>query len=79
MWQRILSATPADHPQRALCLSSLGIVLLTRFERTGAMADLDEAIQRGRQAVQLTPADHPNRIGILNNLRNALQSRPDRT
>jgi hypothetical protein len=35
LWLRILTATPADHPDRAGRLSNLGAALLTRFERTG--------------------------------------------
>ena len=61
LWQRILTATPADHPDRAGRLSNLGVALQTRFGRTGAAADLDAAIAAGRQAVDATPADHPGR------------------
>ncbi|MFD4604366.1 CHAT domain-containing protein, partial [Streptomyces sp. NPDC058464] len=71
--------TPADHPERAGRLSNLGAALLARFERTGALEDLDTAITVGQQAVATTPADHPERAGRLTNLGNALQTRSERT
>ena len=70
-----MQATPADHPDRAMYLSNLGTALQARFERTGAAADLDAAIDHLREAVQATPADHPNRAMRLSNLGNALQAR----
>ncbi|KAA9379164.1 tetratricopeptide repeat protein [Microbispora cellulosiformans] len=79
LWQRIVNATPADHPERAGMLSNLGIALRTRFERTGAMTDLNEAIQRQHQAVQVTPTDHPDRAAMLSNLGSALHERFRRT
>ncbi|MCA1675927.1 MAG: tetratricopeptide repeat protein, partial [Actinobacteria bacterium] len=53
--------------------------LRTRFDRTGAQSDLDEAIAVGRAAVSTTPDDHPDRAGRLSNLGAALRSRFDRT
>ncbi|MET8876228.1 tetratricopeptide repeat protein [Nocardia sp. NPDC004604] len=50
-----------------------------RFERTGSMTDLDEAMESKRAAVAATPADHPDRAGRLNNLGLALQNRFERT
>ncbi|MEU7883044.1 hypothetical protein, partial [Microbispora bryophytorum] len=41
LWQRILNATAVDRPERATYLSDLALALQTRFESTGAMADLD--------------------------------------
>ena len=79
LWRRILAATPSDHPSRAAILSNFGIALLTRFQSTGAQADLDAAIQAGQQAVQATPADHPDRAGYLSNLGTALGTRFEST
>ncbi|MEW2382816.1 tetratricopeptide repeat protein [Micromonospora sp. NPDC047707] len=42
-WEAV-TATPAHHPKRATRLYHLGGALLARFHRTGAAADLDEAI-----------------------------------
>ncbi|KAL8299200.1 hypothetical protein RB593_009192 [Gaeumannomyces tritici] len=43
------------------------------------MADLEEAIRVGREAVDATPLDHPNRAGRLNNLGNHFGDRYSRT
>ena len=74
-----MAATPADHPARATFLSNLGLALPARFERTGDLADLDAAIDVGRQAVAATPADHPDRARYLSNLGGALRIRFERT
>ncbi|NGO48156.1 CHAT domain-containing tetratricopeptide repeat protein [Streptomyces ureilyticus] len=79
LWQRIVRATPADHPSRAGGLGNLGGALSRRFERTGDQADLDEAITAVRGAVQATPADHRNHAGGLYNLGIALKHRFERT
>ena len=46
-------------PSTARYLSNLGTVLQTRFWRTGELADLDQAVIRLSEAVDVTPADHP--------------------
>jgi hypothetical protein len=79
LWHRILTATSADHPDRAERLSSLGTALATRFERTGAAEDLDAAVSYFRQAVQATPAGHPDRAIYLSNLGAVLRSRFEST
>ncbi|EJT69646.1 hypothetical protein GGTG_12530 [Gaeumannomyces tritici R3-111a-1] len=43
------------------------------------MADLEEAIRTGREAVDATPLDHPDRAGWLNNLGICLRDRYSRT
>ncbi|KAK4148475.1 hypothetical protein C8A00DRAFT_47666 [Chaetomidium leptoderma] len=60
-------------------LNNLGNKLESRYERTGAMADLEEAIGVARQAVAATPDDHPNRAVCLNNLGTQLGRRYERT
>jgi CHAT domain/Tetratricopeptide repeat len=75
LWDRILTATPDDHPDRAGRLSNLGNALRTRFERNGTRADIDGAIQAVQQAVQATPDGHPDRAMFLTNLGNALLTR----
>ena len=75
LWQRVLTAIPADHHDRVAMLSNLGLALQLRFERVGALADLDEAITVGRAAAQTAPADHPDRAGYLSNLSGALRVR----
>jgi hypothetical protein len=44
-----VDATPADHPNRPTYLSNLGAALLTRFNRTGQKAALDQAIEMYRE------------------------------
>ncbi|PWI64613.1 hypothetical protein PCL_09507 [Purpureocillium lilacinum] len=77
--QQAVNTTPADHPDRATCLNNLGNKLQSRYERTGEMANLEEAIAVARQAVDLTPADHPDLVACLNNLGTKLESRFGRT
>ena len=40
-----VAAGPNNHPKRAGWRSNLGNALQIRFERTGTLADLDEAIE----------------------------------
>jgi hypothetical protein len=49
-------------------LNNLGSKIGLRYERTGEMKDLEEAIQTARQAVESMPADHPDLGTLLNNL-----------
>ncbi|KID95310.1 TPR Domain containing protein, partial [Metarhizium majus ARSEF 297] len=70
---------PVDHPDQAAYLNNLGNKLEGRYERTGVIADLEEAIRVARQAVDLTPVDHPDRAGWLNDLGNKLEGRYKRT
>ncbi|EXM12961.1 hypothetical protein FOTG_18569 [Fusarium oxysporum f. sp. vasinfectum 25433] len=65
---RALDSTPDDHPTRAVWLNGLGTKLSRRYERTGEMADLEEAIDLSKQALGSTPDDYPNRAAWLNNL-----------
>ncbi|WP_462187821.1 hypothetical protein, partial [Frankia sp. CcWB2] len=52
-----------DHHNCAGRLSNPGSTLRTLFERTGAPADSDEAIETGRAAVADTPTDGRSRGG----------------
>ncbi|MEV5750751.1 CHAT domain-containing protein [Actinoallomurus sp. NPDC052308] len=79
LWQRILAAAPADHPNRVAILANLASALQARFLRTATPADLDTAIDALRQAVETLPADHPYRGGMLSNLGNGLRLRFWRT
>ncbi len=53
-------------------LSNLGNALVARFERAGDGADLDDAIDAGRLAVDLTPPGHPVLARYRSNLGNSL-------
>ncbi|KAI9782887.1 MAG: hypothetical protein M1816_001668 [Peltula sp. TS41687] len=77
--QQAVGATPADHPERAKRLNSLGAGYGNRFQRTGQMTDLEQAIRYVQQAVGATPADHPYRASYLNNLGGGYRERFQRT
>lgn len=75
--------TDEGDPDRASWVNNLGLMLESRYERTGAVTDLEEAIGMARQAVAATPDDDPDRAASLSNLghqlsvgMNALQPRP---
>jgi len=74
-----VAASPADLPGRATYLSNLGSTLRARFEWTGDRADLNAAVDAGRQAVAAAPADDPGRAGYLSDLGGTLQVRFERT
>jgi hypothetical protein len=60
-------------------LSNLGNALRIRSGRTGALADLDEAISLGREAVASAPGDWPDRAMGMSNPGIALQDRFEQT
>jgi len=66
--EQAVISTPADHPNCAMYLDSLGNALQRRFERTGSMEDINRAIDTKKRAMESTPADHSNRAVYLNNL-----------
>ncbi|MFE3188033.1 CHAT domain-containing protein [Nocardia sp. NPDC059240] len=78
LWQGIVAVTPADDVNHVVRLSNLGAALRVRFERAGALADLDEAVRVGRRAVE-APSDHPNRGACLANLAGTFGTRFTRT
>ncbi|MGW2081574.1 CHAT domain-containing protein [Streptomyces sp. NPDC001939] len=75
LWQRIIKHLREDDPDHALCLSNYGFAMEELFERTGALASLDEAIDATRKAIEATPPDDPGRAASLQNLGNALTKR----
>lgn len=81
IYRRILAAVPAaDAPNRAKVAAMLGAGLQFRVEWGGGdAADLDEAVDVGRQALALIPVGHPETAAILVNLAAALRMRYDRT
>jgi hypothetical protein len=75
LWQRIVSATPPDHANRASVLSNLGMAQRIRFRGSGDPADLGAAVQSGQAAVEAAPPGHPNRQICLSALRASLSER----
>jgi hypothetical protein len=49
--QEALDITPADHPDRAGHIYSLGFGYRDRYKRTGVMTDLEITIQRFQEAL----------------------------
>jgi tetratricopeptide (TPR) repeat protein len=63
-----LDRTPADHPEHARRLEDLGAGYRDRYLATGAMEDLDTAIQLYQDAINRTPVDHPEQARQLQSL-----------
>lgn len=61
--------------QRVLRLSNLGGALYARYIRDGDLDDLDEDIDRQREALRLVPTGHPEHPSLLSNLATALTER----
>ena len=64
---------------QAICLSSLGICLETRYHQTGSAADLDNAILNGKAAIDITSEDDPGRARRLRDLATIFLTRHRRT
>jgi len=60
-------------------LNNLGISFHSRFDHTGNLADISEAISNQQRAVQLTPNGDPRMPMWLSNLGSSFQSRFERT
>ncbi|MFE5536045.1 hypothetical protein [Streptomyces sp. NPDC056492] len=78
LWRRIVDTVPAGHPQRPVHLTALGNVLRITSRRGGPPADLDDAIDRFREALSAV-SEGPGRAMYLYNLGEALYTRFDRT
>ena len=74
-YQHALAATGPKAPVRATYLDNLGMALLDRYERSGAIDDADEAVRLLRLAREATPRCSPALAGVLNNLGVALWNR----
>lgn len=64
-----------DHPTRTESLQGLAVCLGVRFNKTGVLHELDEAILLHREALELQPGDHPSRADSLGQLAVCLESR----
>jgi len=64
---------------RAGWLTELGIKLARRYEQTGEMRDLEEAIKAAQQSLDLIPNNYPDRAVYLINLGSMLCHRHERT
>jgi hypothetical protein len=74
-----LRLRPEGHPDRAHSCGNLATLLRIRFNQTGDMALLDEALEREREALRLRPEGHPDRALSCGNLANLLSTRFNQT
>ena len=77
--QKPVETVPEEHPDRILHLRTLAAQLTSRYERTGSIADLENAISVTQDVVNIMPEDYPNQAGLLSNLGAQLESRYART
>lgn len=77
--ERIIGVIGVDHPYRTSMLSNLGNALLTRFEASGEINDLDRGIHSFETALAATSPNDPERNMDLSNLGTALVNRYERT
>jgi tetratricopeptide (TPR) repeat protein len=75
----VRGAVSKDLDDRATALSDLAAALQARFEVTGDLAPLNEAVTVQRRALAETHADNRDRTALLSNLGNALRKRFERT
>ena len=66
--KQALDLTPAEHPNRSMCLNFTGVAMIDRYRRLGELRDLEEAIDYLHEAVGMIPVENPNKPEILNEL-----------
>ena len=65
-----------SYPDHSMSLGiDLAIALGNRFQKTGPMTDLEEAISLYRESLSLYPMSHPDRFISLRDLAAALNDR----
>jgi tetratricopeptide (TPR) repeat protein len=63
-----LRLSPPGHAERAMLLTNLGALLLSRYEHTGERDALDEAVRVSRDATTAAPPEHADHGRHLSNL-----------
>jgi tetratricopeptide (TPR) repeat protein len=66
--QAIIKMLPAGHALLLRSVDSIGRMLGWRFERTGAIENLNSAVEFADLAVNITPSNHPDQVSLLGNL-----------
>jgi tetratricopeptide (TPR) repeat protein len=61
-------STPHDHYSQALTLANRGTSSLERFQNSGVLAELEEAINALSMANRVIPENHPRKLSCVNNL-----------
>jgi hypothetical protein len=74
-----LASAPLDHPDRAQRAASLGYHLDMRYNHTGDISLINEAIKFKREALALRPPGHPHRATSCANLGTSLHVRYQQT
>ena len=77
-WSRILLQASQTCPDKPSRLANLGSTFATRFECLGQLSNLEDAISRQREAVDLTPRDHPQKPMFLTILALSFRNRFER-
>ncbi|MGV0041677.1 CHAT domain-containing protein [Mycobacterium colombiense] len=77
LWRRIVSNTTSDCPSYWNRWFFLGVALRVRFERTGDVSDINEAIEIGRAVMAAVPTHHPSRPTVTRYLATALRLRSE--
>ena len=77
--QQSVAAVAGDDPFRPRSFSNLSASLLRRYERDGALTDLDAAVDASGRAVDAAPDTDLGRPRYLGNLANVLMARFART
>ncbi|KAG8875296.1 hypothetical protein FRB97_005239 [Tulasnella sp. 331] len=70
---------PRGHPAHLLALNNLGNALQTRYDHTGEMTDLENAIRYHKEQIEICPTNHPNLSATLSSLGNALKTHYNHT
>lgn len=78
LYRTAYDITNVSNFYRSACLTNMNCALEFLFEATGDIKALNEAIELGREALQLAPSEDP-RSGCLNNLANSLKCRYNET
>jgi len=61
--QEAVDITPTGDPDRVVRLNNLGVQLAERHLRTGALIDVERAVQIAREVIDDTAADDPDLAG----------------
>ena len=72
MLRESLILRSSTHPGHSMSINNLGNALLLRYDLTGSMNDLDDAISMYRESLLVDPTNHPDRSMPLHNLGTAL-------
>ncbi|KAF5320627.1 hypothetical protein D9611_013727 [Ephemerocybe angulata] len=78
-YHKAIELTPEGDPRLLDYLTNLGISFASRFEQTGELSDITEAILVHQKAVKLTPPGHVDAPTRLNNLAMSLSCRFEQT